>query len=175
MNRDGWAIWITGLPASGKTTVTRALKERLDAMGVGVQILESDTVRRVLTPKPTYSPEERETFYNSMVYIGVLLTRNGVNVIFDATANKRRWRRAARGLIDDFLQVYIRCPLKICRERDTKGIYEKASTGEATYVPGAQEEYEEPLYADVELDCVEDPPEASADKIIEEMRENGFI
>lgn len=175
MNRDGWAVWITGLPASGKTTVTQALKERLDGMGVGVQILESDTVRRVLTPNPTYSPEERETFYNSMVYIGVLLTQNGVNVIFDATANKRRWRRAARDLIDDFLQVYIRCPLEVCRRRDPKGTYVKATTGEATYVPGAQEEYEEPLHADIELDCVADSPETSTNKIIEAMRENGFI
>ncbi len=171
----GWAIWITGLPASGKTTVTQALKKRLDNMGVGVQILESDTIRRVLTPNPSYAPEERETFYNSMVYIGVLLTNNGVNVIFDATANKRRWRRAARGLIDDFLQVHIRCPLEVCKDRDKKGTYEKASRGEATYVPGAQEEYEEPLHADVELDCVVDSHEISVDKIIEAMIENDFI
>lgn len=175
MIKAGWAIWVTGLPASGKTTVSRALKERLDGMAVAVQILESDIIRRVLTPNPTYSPEERETFYNSMVYIGVLLTQNGVNVIFDATANKRRWRRAARGLIDDFLQVYIRCPLDVCMGRDTKGIYKKASIGEATYVPGAQEEYEEPLKADVELDCILDTPDASADKIIEAMTENDFI
>jgi len=105
LTKSGWAIWITGLPASGKSTVVNALKEGLDGMGVNAQILESDTVRRVLVPDPTHSPEEREAFYNSLVYIGVLLTKNGVNVIFDATANKRRWRRAARGLIEDFLQV----------------------------------------------------------------------
>ena len=105
----------------------------------------------------------------------MLLTQNGVNVIFDATASKRRWRRAARGLINDFLQVYIRCPLEVCRERDLKGIYRKAETGEAKYFPGAQEEYEEPWHADVELDCVKDSPEASAGKIMEALRENGFI
>jgi adenylylsulfate kinase len=175
MNKPGWAIWITGLPASGKSTVAQTLQERLECISLGSQILESDAVRRVLTPNPTYSPEEREAFYSSFVYIGVLLTRNGVNVIFDATANKRRWRRAARGLIDDFLQVYIRCPLDICRERDPKGIYKKAELGEATYVPGAQETYEEPWHADVELDCVRDSPEASAQMIIEAMRKNDFI
>ncbi|MCW4035571.1 MAG: adenylyl-sulfate kinase, partial [Candidatus Bathyarchaeota archaeon] len=93
----------------------------------------------------------------------------------DATASKRRWRRAARGLINDFLQVYIRCPLEVCRERDLKGIYREAETGEAKYVPGTQEEYEEPWHADVELDCVKDSPETSAGKIMEALRENGFI
>ncbi len=129
----------------------------------------------MLTPNPTYTPEERENFYNALVYIGVLLTQNGVNVIFDATANRRRWRRAARGLIENFFQVYIRCPLEVCRERDLKGIYRKAATGEATHVPGVQEEYEEPWHADVELDCLRDTPEASAEKIIGAMRRNEFI
>lgn len=175
MRASGWAVWITGLPASGKSTVARALEERLRGLGVGVQILESDAVRRVLTPRPTYSPEERETFYSALVYIGVLLTQNGVNVIFDATANRRRWRVAARDRIERFLEVYIRCPLEVCRERDPKGIYRKAAAGGATHVPGAQEEYEEPLNPDVELDCLRDSPEASAEKIVEAMRRNGFV
>jgi adenylylsulfate kinase len=175
VKESGWAIWITGLPASGKSSVTRALKEKLEEQGVGAQILESNIVRRVLTPIPTYLPEERETFYNSLVYIGVLLTQNGVNVIFDATANRRRWRRAARGLINEFLQVYIRCPMEVCRERDSKGIYKRAEMFEAIHVSGVQEEYEEPWHADVELDCVEDSHESSAEKIIEAMKRNGFL
>lgn len=175
MKGEGWAIWITGLPSSGKSTVAKALKDKLELLGISLQILESDTLRRVLTPNPIYSPEEREVFYSSMVYIGSLLTRNGVNVIFDATANKRKWRRLARGVIEKFLQVYIRCPLEVCRMRDVKGIYKKGELGEAHYVPGLQEEYEEPYDADVEIDCVKDSPEAAADKIIEVMRLNGFI
>jgi len=175
LTEPGWAVWITGLPASGKSTVARALKEKLTRLGVEAQILESDTVRRVLTPNPTYSPEERETFYNALVYIGGLLTRNGVNVIFDATANRRRWRSAARSLIGRFLQAYIRCPLEVCRERDPKGIYRRAAAGDAAHVPGAQEEYEPPLQPDVELHCLEDSPGAAAEKIIEAMRRNGFI
>jgi len=171
----GWAVWITGLPASGKSTIARALKRRLEEMGVDAYILESDVVRKVLTPRPTYTLEEREFFYNAFVYIGVLLVQNGVNVIFDATAHKRRWRRAARGLIDKFLQVYIRCPFEVCRERDPKGIYRMAETGEAQFVPGAQVEYEEPWQIDVEIDCVRDSPEEAVDKILEAMRENGFI
>jgi adenylylsulfate kinase len=174
LTKPGWAIWVTGLPASGKSTVVKALKEGLDGMGVNAQILESDTVRCVLVPEPTHSPEEREAFYNSLVYIGVLLTKNGVNVIFDATANKRRWRRAARGLIEDFLQVYIKCPIEVCRGRDQRGVY-RNEVDATTFIPGAQEAYEEPWHADVVLDCVSDSPQVSAEKIIEVMRENDFI
>lgn len=175
MTKPGWAVWITGLPASGKSTVAQELKTRLDEMGIGAQILESETVRRVLVPNPTNSPEEQDVFHSSLAYIGVLLTKNGANVIFDATASKRRWRRAARGLIDDFLLVYIRCPIEVCRERDIKGVYREAEAGGEKYVPDAHEEYEEPWDPDILLDCVKDPPKASAQKIIEAMKENDFI
>ena len=82
MTEPGWAIWITGLPASGKSYLSRALKGKLSDIGVQVQILESDVLRKVLTPKPTYGQEERDTFYNALVYIGRLLVNNGVNVIW---------------------------------------------------------------------------------------------
>jgi adenylylsulfate kinase len=175
MKESGWAVWITGLPASGKSTVAKELKAKLSQLGVRTQILESDLVRKKITPCPTYSPEERENFYNTLVYIGMLLTQNGANVIFDATANRRRWRRAARALIKRFLQVYIRCSMEVCMERDPKGVYRKAVNGEASYVPGVQEEYEEPFQVDVELECIRDSPQESADKIIEVMRSYGFI
>jgi len=175
MKEAGWAVWITGPPASGKSSVARFLKKKLTQIGVEAQILESEIVSRVLTPNPTHSLEEQEKFHNALVYIGVLLTQNGVNVIFDATAHKRRWRRAARGLIDKFLQAYIRCPFEVCRERDQKGTYRKDATREGYRTPDAQDEYEEPWHADIELDCLRDSPEASAEKIMEAMRINGFI
>lgn len=175
MTEPGWAIWITGLPASGKSTLARNLKRKLSEIDVEAQILESDALRRVLTPNPSYSPEERETFYNSLVYIGTLLTGNGVNVIFDAVANKRKWRRAARNLIADFLEFYMRCSIETCMDRDEKGLYEKAKAGEARYVPGAQEVFEEPFNADLVLDCVKDPQKDQVEKCMEVLEKNGFV
>lgn len=175
MTEPGWAVWITGLPASGKSSLSKALKGKLSDIGVQVQILESDVLRKVLTPKPTYGQEERDTFYNALVYIGWLLVNNGVNVIFDATANKREWRAAARRRIEKFIEVYIRCPLKVCMERDPKGIYRKAASGEAFNVPGVQKEYEEPVMAEIELDCLMDSPGVSADRVMEAMSRNGFL
>lgn len=170
----GWGIWVTGLPSSGKSTITNLLVEKLEERGVGVQVLESDALRRVLTPEPTYSPGERETFYTSMAHIGWLFSRNGVNVIFDAVANRRRWRASAREKIPRFMEVYVRCPLEVCRERDPKGIYRMADEGGAQYVPGQQQAYEEPTSPELVLDC-EAPPAESMRKILEAMEENGFI
>lgn len=172
--REGWAIWITGLPASGKTLVTRKLIERLKQREVTAEVLESDELRRVLTPKPAYTPEEREIFYNAMVYIGLLLTRNGVNVIFDAVANRRRWRDRARAQNVRFLEIYVDTPLEICRQRDPKAIYRMAERGEASYVPGLQQVYEDPVNPEVVIDGTL-PPDENAKKIVEVLAERGFI
>ena len=172
--KQGWAVWITGLPASGKSTISRCLSERLAARGVNVQVLESDTLRSVLTPRPTYDPEEREFFYNALIHIGIMLTKNGINVIFDATANRRIWRNKARRAIPGFLEVYVKTPLDVCEDRDPKGIYRKAGKGEAKTVPGRQDPYEEPEKPEVIVKGTESPDE-SAKKILEAMNEIGII
>ena len=150
--RAGWAVWITGLPASGKSTIARALQTELEGMGGSVQVLESDALRKILTPAPTYTSEERETFYHAMIHIGVLLTSNGVNVVFDATANRRRWRDKAREKIPRFMEIHVDTPLETCVKRDPKGIYHKASEGNASTVPGAQEVYEPPEAPEVRVE-----------------------
>ena len=139
---EPFAVWITGLPASGKSTLAKALKGELSARSVEAAILESDELRRVLTPKPRYDEEERDTFYGAMVHIGLLLLRHGVPVIFDATANRRRYRDRARGLIPRFYEVYVDTPLEVCRSRDPKGLY-RAAPGS---LPGLQAPYEPPLH-----------------------------
>jgi adenylylsulfate kinase len=144
-----FAVWITGLPASGKSTIARALAGELASRGVDAAVLESDVLREVLTPHATYSEEERETFYRSLTYIGALLVRHGVPVIFDATANRRVYREAARAMIERFVEVYVECPLEVCIARDPKGLYGKAHAGQASTMPGMQASYEPPEHPDV--------------------------
>src|SRR3712207_6078005 len=109
-----FAIWLTGLPASGKSTITGTLAPRLEACGLSVEVLESDAVRRVLTPSPTYAGEERDLFYRALAWAGSRLVAHGVTVIFDATANRRRYRDFARDLIPHFVEVVIECPVQVC-------------------------------------------------------------
>lgn len=175
MPEKGWALWITGLPSSGKSTLARAVHRRLSELCVRAQILESDELRRVLTPKASYSEEERDHFYEALVYIGHLLVENGVNVIFDATANKRRYRDLGRRRIGKFMEVYAKCPLSVCIARDSKGIYRAAIGGKASTVPGIQVPYEEPENPEVVVETDKKTPEEGSKIIVEALISMGFI
>jgi adenylylsulfate kinase len=166
---QGFAVWITGLPASGKSSITRELMKKLDARGVPMVVLESDKMRNILTPEATYSEKEREQFYRAIVLIAELITLSGMNVIFDATASRRDYRDRARSLISRFIEVYVDCPLEVCMERDPKGIYQSAIIGKATTVPGVQLSYESPLHPEITLNC-QDPPEAGAKNILNKLQ-----
>ena len=123
--------------------------EELKRVGVQPAVLESDALRPILTPDASYTDEDRDFFYRQLVDLGAILTRQGVPVIFDATANRRRYRQHAREEIPTFLEVYVECPLEICVSRDPKGIYRSAHQGTATTVPGLQSAYEAPQEPDV--------------------------
>lgn len=146
------AIWLTGLPASGKSTIARALKPQLEAAGLTVEVLESDEVRWELTPEATYSQAERDLFYRALALMGAKLVTHGVTVIFDATAMKRAYRDFARSLIPQFIEIAVECPLEACMQRDYKGTYKRGQRGESTTVPGLQEPYEAPLHPDLTVD-----------------------
>jgi adenylylsulfate kinase len=137
-------------------------------------VLESDALRQVLTPHPSYTDEERETFYGSMVYIGSLLVTHGVPVIFDATANRRAYRAGARNRIERFIEAYVDCPLDVCVARDPKGIYRKAQSGEASTVPGVQAAYEPPEHAEVVVSGSSDSSE-QARAIVAALEARGYV
>ena len=141
----GFAIWITGLPASGKSTIASALKPQLERLGLTVEVLESDEVRRVITPTPTYTEAERDVFYRALAFTGQRLVAHGVTVVFDATASRRIYRDFARSLIPRLIEVAVECPLITCMERDRKGTYRKGQRGESLTVPGLQSPYEPTL------------------------------
>ncbi len=173
--RAGFAVWITGLPASGKSTVAAALARELSTRGIDVAVLESDALRRIFTPHPRYNEEERDIFYGAMTHVGRLLTEHGVPVIFDATANRRAYRDRARQHIPRFLEVYVDCPLKVCMDRDPKGIYHKAQQGKATTVPGLQSAYEPPERPEVVVHGDWEAPEVAARRVVATLVDKGYL
>jgi adenylylsulfate kinase len=174
-SRDAFAVWITGLPASGKSTIAGEVVAQLNTRGVDVALLESDELRKIFSPHPRYDLEERDMFYRQMAYVGVLLTRHGVPVIFDATANRRVYREWARQQISKFVEVYVECPLAICMARDPKGIYRRARAGEAETVPGLQVSYEVPESAEVILHGDRDAPAEAARRVVTTLAELGYV
>jgi adenylylsulfate kinase len=141
----------------------------LSEKGTDAKVLQMDEIRRAITPLPRYTEEERDLVYASLAYMAMLLAEEGVNVIIDATANRRRYRDFARRLIPNFGEVFIRAPLEICMDREAKrkaefspkGIYKKAA-GEKAAVPGVNVAYEEPLTPEIEVDSTRMNPEESA-------------
>lgn len=172
---EAFAIWITGLPASGKSALTAAVKAALARRGVEVEVLESDVLRKILTPEPRYHEEERNVFYRLMVSHGVLHVQHRGPVIFDATANRRAYRDWAREQIGRFLEIYVDTPVSICMARDPKGIYRKAREGGAASVPGLQAVYEPPEAADLVVHGDRETPEEAADRVVALLVERGWL
>lgn len=170
-----FAVWLTGLPASGKSTVARALAAELAGKGIRAALLESDAVRREITPRPKYGDEERESFYATLAYLARMLVLHGVPVIVDATANRRAYRDRARAAIPSFLEVHVRCPLAVCQARDPKGIYRRGAEGTAQNVPGVSAPYEPPLLPEVVVDGAREDPAAAAGRIVSVLEKKGFL
>lgn len=163
----GWTIWLTGLPASGKTALAQALRRKLAEQGVAVIVLDSDELRRIMTPNASYAPAERDWFYDRLVELADWLTRAGENVIIAATGNRRCYRAAARArLAPRFAEIWLRCASDICRSRDWKGLYQSADSGLLNNLPGVNAPYECPVSPDVVIDTSQKTPDAAADLIL---------
>lgn len=168
-----WVAWLTGLPGSGKSSVAHEAARRLEANGVRVRVLELDEIRRVVTPLPRYTLEEREVLYRALAYMALLLYREGVSVIVDATAHRRVFRDLARALIPDFAEIYLRAPLDVCRSRslDRRGgfapidVYGRAGRQGST-VPGVDEVYEPPLHPELVLDTEQLDVAEAAERLV---------
>jgi adenylylsulfate kinase len=173
--RPGFAIWLTGLPSSGKTTLAHALSRLLAERGIAVQILDSDELRRRLTPDPTYSAEERDWFYDIVTFLAELLTTNGVNVLIAATASRRAYRQVVRERIVRFVEVHVSCPPEVCRARDPKGLWERADRGEITNLPGAGALYEAPDAPEARVDTARYSAQEAAHRILKRLDALGFL
>ena len=139
---SGSVVWFTGLPSSGKTTLARAVKERLDSRRVPCCLLDSDEIREALSPRPGYEPAARDAFYKTLGSLAALLARQGLITLVAATAHQSVYRERARTAAPRFIEVYVNTPLETCERRDTKGLYRRARAGEISDVPGIHLTYE---------------------------------
>lgn len=167
--RPGFAIWLTGLPSSGKSTIAQGLARTLAGRGTSAQVLDSDLLREKFTPRPTYAPEERDWFYGVIIFLAELLTANGVNVLIAATAHRRAYREEARKKIRDFVEVFVDCPSAVCRQRDSKGLWAKADSGQFSALPGEGVPYEPPENPEVRIKTDQLTAEEAVQQILQEL------
>ena len=163
----GLTLWFTGLSSAGKTTLSRAVAERLCAAGARVECLDGDVIRQNLCKGLGFSKADRDENIRRIGFVAELLTRHGVIVLVAAISPYRAVREEIREKIGDFLEIYVHAPLEICEQRDLKGIYKRARAGEMHGVTGIDDPYEAPAAADVECRTDLETVAASADKVMQ--------
>ncbi len=171
----GFVLWMTGLSGAGKSTLAELLEREFRWRGHKVEVLDGDEVRQHLSKGLGFSREDRDTNVKRIAYVAKLLARHGVIVITAAISPYREAREWARREIGDFVEVYVKCPLDVCAERDVKGLYKKAFAGEIEAFTGVSDPYEEPENPDIVVDTSAEPPTESAARIVQRLEEMQYV
>lgn len=171
----GFTLWFTGLPCSGKSSIADAVAEELRRKRLKVERLDADIIRKHLWRELGYSKQDRDENIRRAAYLAKLLTRNGVAVVASFISPYRGLRTHARREIKDFVEIYIKCPVEVCIQRDTKGMYKKALAGEIENFTGISDPYQEPLSAEVLIESDKESIEESVTKVMVKLNSLGYL
>ncbi|HEY1352718.1 MAG TPA: adenylyl-sulfate kinase [Ktedonobacteraceae bacterium] len=175
MFHQGFTIWFTGLSGAGKSTLAEALARLLQELGQRVEILDGDAVRTHLSKGLGFSREDRDTNIKRIAYVCNLLTRNEVVCISAAIAPYREARAWAREQIGSFVEVYVKCPLEVCRARDVKGLYKLVDEGKIQHFTGVDDPYEEPEQPELVVETDKQSLADSVQAILKKLVELGYL
>lgn len=174
----GATIWLTGLPSAGKTTIARALAERLRGEGHRVEVLDGDEIREFLSAGLGFSRQDRDTNVRRIGFVAELLASNGVKVLVPVIApyadsrEAVRKRHQAEGTA--YLEVHVATPVEVCSERDVKGLYAKQAEGRLSGLTGVDDPYEEPVDPDLRIEAHTETVEDSAARLYALLDERGL-
>ncbi|MGA7477263.1 MAG: adenylyl-sulfate kinase [Thermoplasmata archaeon] len=172
----GFVAWIEGLPSSGKTTLSRAVAERLRAAGRKVEILDGDEVRHMFSPELGFSRKDREFHARRVSYVARMLARNDVAVLVAMITPYETSRQAARATVGDrFTEIWLKCPVEVCRQRDPKGLYHGSPELHGTKLTGVDDPFEEPLNPDLTVSTDSESVESGTRRILEHLAQRGFL
>jgi len=175
MADKGFTIWFTGLSGSGKSTLSEALTQRFQAHGRNVEILDGDIVRTHLSKGLGFSREDRDINIKRIAFVCSLLTRNDVICISAAIAPYREAREWARKEISDFVEIYVKCPIEVCRQRDVKGLYKMVDEGKIKNFTGVDDPYEEPEHPELIVETDKETLEESIERIFAKLVELEYL
>ncbi len=175
MMNTGFTIWFTGLSGSGKSTLSEVIEQHMKALGRNVEVLDGDIVRTHLSKGLGFSREARDTNIKRIGFVCNLLTRNGVICISAAIAPYRDARDWARKEIGNFVEVYVRCPIEVCRQRDVKGLYKLVDEGKIKNFTGVDDPYEEPLHPELIVETDKETVDESVARIFAKLTQLGYL
>jgi len=175
MKDSGFTLWFTGLSGAGKSTLARTVERRLKMLDRRVEVLDGDIVRTHLSKGLGFSREDRDTNIKRIAFVCGLLTRNGVVSIAAAISPYREAREWARKEIGDFVEIYVKCPIAVCRQRDVKGLYRLVDEGKLKGFTGVDDPYEEPEQPDLVVETDKETVEQSTGRILARLEELGYL
>jgi adenylylsulfate kinase len=176
--RDGFTLWFTGLSGSGKTTIAEIVGPELERRGHLIEYLDGDVVRTHLSKGLGFSKEDRDTNIERIGWVASRFTRAGVVTLVSAISPYIETRATARRLAEEFgpfVEVYVETSVEECANRDVKGLYAKAFSGEIKEFTGVSDPYEPPPSPDVHIRTEEESPADSAARVLGELEARGLV
>jgi adenylylsulfate kinase len=170
------ALWFTGLSGSGKSTLAHAVEERLYSMGCRTYVFDGDNVRHGLCADLSFSKEDRTENIRRIGEMVKLFVDAGLIALTAFISPFRVDRQRVRDLLGqgDFIEIYCRCSLDVCEQRDVKGHYRKARAGEIKEFTGISSPYEEPERPDLVIDTANESLDAGVEKVVALLKKRGI-
>jgi len=177
LNQKGATIWLTGLSGSGKSTIAVELEHALIENKHQAFILDGDNIRHGLNKNLGFSPEDRTENIRRIGEVAKLFTEANIITVAAFVSPYREDRDNVRKLLGDgeFIEIYVKCSLEVCEERDTKGLYKKARAGEVKDFTGISAPYEEPLNPELTIDSSKLSIEESTRTILDYLEAKGYV
>jgi sulfate adenylyltransferase len=175
--KQGFCLWFTGLPSSGKSTIAEIATVMLMEHGRQVTVLDGDVVRTNLSRGLGFSREDRDANILRIGFVAAEITRHNGAVICAAVSPYRDTRNQVRSMMRDgaFIEIFVDTPAGICEQRDVKGFYARARAGEIKGFTGVDDPYEAPLAPELVLHTAEQSPGENARRIVEYLMERGLL
>ena len=164
-------LWFTGLSGAGKTTIANGIKERLKQENIKIIVLDGDKLRNGINKDLGFSLEDRKENIRRVAEIAKLFKDEGFLTIVSFISPTKEIRDLAKNIVseNDFVEVFINAPLEKCIQRDVKGLYKKAISGEINNFTGINSPYERPVNPDIIIDTAKLTVEESVEKIIKTL------
>jgi adenylylsulfate kinase len=176
-NHKSVILWFTGLSGAGKSTLAHAVEEKLYQLQCRTYVLDGDNVRHGLCGDLGFTDTDRHENIRRIGEIAKLMLEAGVISLTAFISPFEKERQLARKLVPhgDFLEIYCYCELDICEQRDVKGLYKKARSGEIKHFTGISSPYEAPKKPEIKINTGQDSLEDCVDQVIDLLRDRGII
>ncbi|GGJ61568.1 adenylylsulfate kinase [Anoxybacillus voinovskiensis] len=170
-------LWFTGLSGSGKSTIANAVSKKLFELGVQNYVLDGDNIRHGLNKDLGFSAEDRTENIRRIGEVAKLFVDSGQFVLTAFISPFARDRQLVRQLLanDEFIEIYVKCPLEECEKRDPKGLYKKARNGEIREFTGIDSPYEEPVSPELTIETHRHSLEQCVEQVIAYLQHHQFI